>query len=47
VKKYQTGPASAAGLVMPEQVSLAMSEIAESTQEGLLALAGGAGLQRA
>ena len=30
---------------MPEQVSVAMAEIAEDMQEGLLALAVGAGLQ--
>ena len=35
----------AAGLAMPEQVSVAMAEIAGNMQEGLLALAVGAGLQ--
>jgi putative transposase len=34
-----------AGLVVPEQVSVALAEIAESATEGLLALAVGAGLQ--
>jgi hypothetical protein len=34
-----------AGLVVPEQVSVALAEIAESAKEGLLALAVGAGLQ--
>lgn len=45
MKKYQTEPAGATGLVVPEQVSVAMAEIADSMQEGLLALAVGAGLQ--
>lgn len=47
-KKYQTSaPMTSAELrlAMPETVSVAMSEIAEDMQEGLLALAVGAGLQ--
>ena len=46
-KQYQTrdAEASMAGLVVPEQVSVALAEIAESAKEGLLALAVGAGLQ--
>ncbi len=34
-----------AGLVVPDEVSVALAEIAESAKEGLLALAVGAGLQ--
>jgi hypothetical protein len=37
--------ASMPGLTMPEQVSVALAEIAESATEGLLALAVAAGLQ--
>jgi putative transposase len=46
-KQYQTTDvhASMAGLVVPEQVTVALAEIAESAKEGLLALAVGAGLQ--
>jgi putative transposase len=46
-KQYQTTDvhASMAGLVVPEEVSVALAEIAESAKEGLLALAVGAGLQ--
>jgi transposase-like protein len=46
-KQYQTTDvqASMPGLTMPEQVSVALAEIAESAKEGLLALAVGAGLQ--
>ena len=46
-KQYQTRniQASMAGLDVPEQVSIALAEIAESAKEGLLALAVGAGLQ--
>jgi putative transposase len=46
-KQYQTTDvqASMPGLTMPEQVSVALAEIAESATEGLLALAVGAGLQ--
>ena len=43
MKKYQTKPADVTGLVVPEQVSVAVAEIAESMQEGLLSLAVGAG----
>ena len=42
-KSSQIQPVGATAL--PEQVSVAMAEIAESMQEGLLALAVGAGLQ--
>ena len=34
-----------AGLVVPDEVTVALAEIAESAKEGLLALAVGAGLQ--
>jgi putative transposase len=47
-KNYQTGRARAsapADVVMPEAATVALSEIAESAKEGLLALAVGAGLQ--
>src|SRR6266540_3293613 len=46
-KQYQTrdAEASMAGLVVPDEVSVALAEIAESAKEGLLALAVGAGLQ--
>jgi putative transposase len=47
-KNYQTkAPMTSAELrhAMPETVSVAMSEIAENVQEGLLALAVGAGMQ--
>ena len=44
-KSSQNQPADATALAMPEQVSVAMAEIAEDMQEGLLALAIGAGLQ--
>jgi transposase-like protein len=44
-KKYQTYAADANGLAVPEQVSIAMDEIAADMREGLLALAVGAGLQ--
>jgi hypothetical protein len=46
-KQYQTTDvhASMAGLVVPEQVTVALAGIAESATEGLLALAVGAGLQ--
>ena len=44
-KKYQTKTGDANALAVPEQVSVAMSEIAEEMREGLLALAVGAGLQ--
>src|SRR4030095_1342563 len=44
-KQYQTRniQASMAGLDVPEQVSIALAEIAEAAKEGLLALAVGAG----
>ena len=42
-KSSQSQPVSATAL--PEQVTVAMSEIAENMQAGLLALAVGAGLQ--
>ena len=46
-KQYQTRSAEASTpeLTIPEQVSVALAEIAESATEGLLALAVGAGLQ--
>jgi len=44
-KSSQNQPADATAPAMPEQVSVAMAEIAEDMQEGLLALAVGAGLQ--
>jgi putative transposase len=49
-KQYQTADVQASmssvlGLAVPEQVSVALAEIAESAKEGLLALAVGAGLQ--
>jgi putative transposase len=46
-KQYQTRDAevSMAGLVVPDEVTVALAEIAESAKEGLLALAVGAGLQ--
>src|SRR6266511_2519140 len=45
-KQYQTTSAEASmpGLTIPEEVSVALAEIAESAKEGLLALAVGAGL---
>jgi putative transposase len=46
-KQYQTrdATASTSELAIPETVSVALAEIAESAKEGLLALAVGAGLQ--
>ena len=47
-KTYQSTPSGArapAGVPVPEQVTIALAEIVESAQEGLLALAVGAGLQ--
>src|SRR6266487_2036991 len=46
-KQYQTSDAEASmlGLIIPEEVSVALAEIVESAKEGLLALAVGAGLQ--
>ena len=44
-KTSQNGPVGAPVSAFPEQVSVAMAEIAENMQEGLLALAVGAGLQ--
>ena len=46
-KQYQTRGAEAStfGLAVPDEVSVALAEIAESATEGLLALAVGAGLQ--
>jgi len=43
-KKYQTTSFDTSALAVPEQVSVAMNEIAENMSEGLLALAVGAGL---
>ena len=44
-KKYQTTTSEANALAVPEQVIVAMEEIAADMREGLLALAVGAGLQ--
>lgn len=44
-KKYQKSVPDATAMVVPEQVSIAMEEIAADMREGLLALAVGAGLQ--
>jgi len=44
-KQYQTTTLDTSALAVPEQVSVAMGEIAEDMREGLLALAVGAGLQ--
>lgn len=44
-KKYQTTESDTSALGVPEQVSVAMNEIAADLREGLLALAVGAGLQ--
>ncbi|MGH3470491.1 MAG: IS256 family transposase [Nocardioidaceae bacterium] len=44
-KKYQTHATDTNDLAVPEQVSIAMEEIAADMREGLLALAVGAGLQ--
>ena len=44
-KKYQTTEFDTSALAVPEQVSVAMDEIAADMREGLLALAVGAGLQ--
>jgi putative transposase len=44
-KQYQNRGIDASGLVVPERVSVALAEIAESAREGLLAVAVGAGLQ--
>ncbi len=44
-KKYQMTDFDASTLAVPEQVSVAMDEIAADLREGLLALAVGAGLQ--
>ncbi len=44
-KNYQMNDAAAMGLAVPESVTVAMAELAGDVQEGLLALAVGAGLQ--
>jgi transposase-like protein len=44
-KKYQNNEFDTSALAVPEQVSVAMNEIAVDMREGLLALAVGAGLQ--
>ena len=44
-KQYQNRGIDASDLVVPERVSLALAEIAESAREGLLAVAVSAGLQ--
>jgi transposase-like protein len=44
-KQYQNRSIDASDLVVPEQVNVALAEIAESAREGLLAVAVGAGLQ--
>ena len=42
-KRYQTAVPEATVLAVPEQVSIAMEEIAADVREGLLALAVGPG----
>jgi hypothetical protein len=44
-KTYQRNEFDTSALAVPDQVSVAMAEIAEDMREGLLALAVGAGLQ--
>ncbi|SDY81087.1 hypothetical protein SAMN05661080_04680, partial [Modestobacter sp. DSM 44400] len=44
-QKTKTDTPDAPKVAVPERVSVAMAEIAESMQEGLLALAVGAGMQ--
>ena len=44
-KSIQNVPVDAPALTFPDHVSVAMAEISENMQEGLLALAVGAGLQ--
>jgi hypothetical protein len=44
-KQYQNRGIDASDLVVPERVSVALAEIAESAREGLLAVAVSAGLQ--
>ena len=44
-KKYQRTKFDTSVLAVPEQVSVAMNEIAADVREGLLAIAVGAGLQ--
>ena len=44
-KKYQTSVSEETATAVPGQVSIAMDEVAADLQEGLLALAVGAGLQ--
>ena len=44
-KQYQNRGIDASELVVPEQVGVAMAEIVESAQEGLLAVAVSTGLQ--
>ena len=44
-KQYQNRGIDASDLVVPERVSVALAEVAESAAEGLLAVAVGAGLQ--
>jgi hypothetical protein len=44
-KNYQTKTTQTSALAVPEQVSVAMEEVAADMREGLLALAVGAGLQ--
>jgi putative transposase len=44
-KNYQKNQCDTSALAVPEQVRVAMNEIAENMREGLLALAVGAGLQ--
>ena len=43
-KQYQKTALDTSAMAVPEQVSVAMGEIAEDMREGLLALAVGAGL---
>jgi putative transposase len=44
-KRYQTEKIDTSALAVPEQVSVAMAEVADDMRAGLLALAVGAGLQ--
>ncbi len=44
IKKYQINEFDTSAHAVPEQVSVAMGEIAADMREGLLALAVGAGL---
>lgn len=45
MSKYPSPAAASSSLVFPERVTISMASIAQAAQEGLLALAVGAGLQ--